>query len=144
MCMYLYAFFCKKFITPIIFSKVSTAPKELQVHWLRESEPLRSGRVSSVLPDMQQGEGGLQVWVLLSNKHRCSASWKPINPQDWKNPSPGNAPVLDGKHIFFPPSQHFQKEQPTLSVQGKRTEAWSKIKEINKAQHASWENRLFQ
>lgn len=112
MCMYLYAFSARSSNTSIIFSKESIAPKSSTFTNLENQKTweLEQSSLSSLIRNMaEQGIEGerLQVWVLLTNKHHCSALWKQINHQDLKNPSPQNAPVLDSKHIFFsPPSQH--------------------------------------
>ena len=67
----------------------------------------------------QRGAGErLQVWVLLTNKHRRSALWKQINHQDLQNPSPCNAPVLDSEHIISPHQVNIsRRSDQALSVQ---------------------------
>ena len=73
-------------------------------------------------------QGRLQVWVLLTNKHHCSALWKQINHQDLKKLSPRNALVLDSKHIFFHQVNISRKCSQALSVREKEKKLGARLK----------------
>lgn len=102
-CIHQYAFFCKKTdYFHQILKGIHAPPRNFMFTNLEnqntqelEQSPLPSLRWNGI--EWRR----LQVWVLVTNKHHCSALWKQINHKDCKNPYPRNTIALDSKHIFF-------------------------------------------